>query len=87
MTQRSWDILETLRNNENTSMIGQEDTMDLFRLLVFLLHQFGNVLPQEMYAACQGVLAINQVTGLARRVGGTSVKSPTSMVKGLLRYV
>lgn len=85
MTQRSLEILETLKNKENTAMIGQEDTMDMFRVLVFLLHKHGNVLPEELHAACQGILAINQVTGMARRAGGTSVKSPTAMVKGLLR--
>ena len=86
MTSRSLEILENLKNEENTAMIGQEDTMDLFRILVFLLHKYGNVLPEAVHTACQGILAINQITGVSRRVGGTSVKSPTSMVKKLLRY-
>lgn len=86
MTQRAKDILDTLENDQDITMIGQNDTMDLFRILINLLHQFGAVLPVELHAACQGALAINQATGLARRAGGTNVKSPTAMVKTILRY-
>ncbi len=80
-------MFETLKNAQDMTMLGGDDTMDLFRILIHLLKQIDELLPNELHAACQGALAINQATGLARRAGGTSVKNPTTMVKRLIRYM
>lgn len=55
-------------------MLSQQDTVELFRVLIMLLRQIGPLIHTQLQSVCQGILAINQATGLGRKAGGTAVK-------------
>jgi hypothetical protein len=73
MTERSSEILESLKSDLESALVLEDDTNNLFRILVYLL-QNQKLFPPQIDHVCQGILAINQATGLSRRSGGTSIK-------------
>lgn len=92
MTEKSLEIFESLKAGIEPALFF-DDTMSLFRILVRLLRN-EKLFPSQIDHVCQGILAINQATGLSRRSGGTSIKGnsrviigPNTMVKGLIRNV
>ncbi|KAI8898130.1 hypothetical protein BC833DRAFT_590884 [Globomyces pollinis-pini] len=88
MTSRSTELKKLIESeNEEELIITNEDTPELIRILVNCLMKLPSLISSNLYVACQGILAINQATGLPRRIGGTSIKTPTSMVKELLRNI
>ena len=86
MSPRSFQIKEALESSE-TTMLSSEDTPETIIVLMGLVKNLDSLIPTELHSACQSALALNQTTGLGRKIGGTTVKGPTTLVKSLLRYL
>ncbi|KAJ3253823.1 hypothetical protein HK103_007684 [Boothiomyces macroporosus] len=86
MTPRALEIQEMFFNEDLDSNVTDKDTSDLLKILINILPKFPALLPEELHVACQGILALNQATGLTRK-SGTSIKTPTTLTKNLIRQL
>ncbi|KAJ3320544.1 hypothetical protein HDV06_005167 [Boothiomyces sp. JEL0866] len=86
MTPRAIEIQEMFFSEDLDSNVTEADTSDLLKILINILPKFPALLPEELHVACQGILALNQATGLTRR-SGTSIKTPTTLTKNLIRFL
>lgn len=85
MTTRSMEIKNLLVENTTVSLI-PEDTSELARIIIYILDQTPQLFVDNLGPACQGILAINQLMGINRRIGGTNIKVPNTTVKQLIRF-
>ncbi|KAJ3270765.1 hypothetical protein HDV01_007457 [Terramyces sp. JEL0728] len=86
MTPRANEIQEMFFNEDLDSNVTENDTSDLLNILINILPKFPALLPEELHVACQGILALNQATGLTRKAG-TTIKTPSTLTKNLIRYL
>jgi hypothetical protein len=87
MTDKSQELKDRISRSVNEIVIERQDTLELARIIVYILRETPDLIPPNLKIACQGILAINQAGGLGRKIEGTNIKSPNSMVKSLIRNV
>jgi hypothetical protein len=85
MTPRSHELKNRISRSVNDVVIEESDTLELARIIVYILKETPDLIPSNLKIACQGILAINQASGIGRKIEGTNIKSPNAMVKSLIR--
>jgi hypothetical protein len=81
----SIQIKDKLLNGEFCSS-SEVQGVELARIIIFIAKSTCSLIPEHLKSSCQGILAINQATGISRRIDGTNIKIPSSLVKSLIRY-